>query len=143
MVIYDDVVNWADTGQASVNQNNWENSCRIRIVKLDNTGGVTFMKKYYIVATDLGSDTGTSLTNNAQILIPLVCATHNIDFHEMLWFEHYPHDDSKSEPTLEVVIPKLMQSCCPSACSKRVSVQWRPARINEIAHLKQFIDLKS
>lgn len=142
MVIYDDIVNWADTGEESVTQNNWENSCRIRIVKLDNGEGITFMKKYYIVATDLGSGTDSSITNNAQILIPLVCATHNIDFHEMLWFEHYPHDDSKSEPTLEVVITTPMQACCPSACSKRISVQWRPARINEITHLKQFIDIK-
>ena len=59
----------------------------------------------------------------------------------MLLFEHYPHNDCQSEPKLDVVTPKLMQSCCPSACSNRVSVKLRPARSNEIAHLKQFIDL--
>lgn len=140
MVIYDDIVNWMGTGQEDTALNNDENSCRIRIVKLAGTGGLSFLKKYYIIATDPGGNSGAALSSSEEVLIPLICATHNIDFHEMVWFEHYPGTDS--EPTLEVVTPTPIKCSCPSACSQRVSLAWRPARKNEIEHLKQFIDIE-
>ena len=134
MVIYDDIITWPGLNQDILN----ESECRIRIIKLDTTGPVAFLKKYYIIASDIGVGSGISITNGAQFLIPFVCRTHEISMDTMVWFEHYPH---KKDPTLDVLTPKLIQACCPSGCSGKNSVviEWRPARKNEIEHLKQFI----
>ncbi len=141
MIIYDDVFNWLGTVHEAMNPDDWDNSCRIQIIKLGGEGGLSFLKKYYIVATDHGADPNSSITTGAEVLIPLVCATHNIGLEEMVWFEYYPNTDSVKKPTLDVVTVSPIKSCCPSACSQRVSVKWRPARVNEIEHLKKFIDL--
>ena len=135
MIIYDEMLIWSGLGHDLINEDGLKSKCRIRIVKLNPIGAVSFLKKYYIVASDLGLKFGTSITNGAQVLIPHVCETHNIDIDEMVWFEHYPHDDCELDPTLDVVVPKPISTCCLQV----VSVEWRPARVNEIRQLKQFI----
>lgn len=139
MIIFDKVVTWPDMGQEFLNEDGWKSQCRIRIVKLNKTGAVSFIKNYYIVASDLGAGSGTSISYGAQTLIPHVCTAHNIAMEEMVWFEHYPHDNCDKDPTLDVVTPKPVQSCCPSACFQGISVESRPARSNEVTHLKQFV----
>lgn len=94
---------------------------------------MTRLKNYYVVASDLGADIDTMLTNSARFLIPGVCGEHGINMSEMIWFEH-----SQQNSSLNVAIPKPASSCCAS-CSKMVDIEWRPARINEIEHLKQFL----
>ena len=132
MVIYDDTLYW-------FNQNAWESSCRIRIIELESPNKISFLKNYYIVASDLGNDTDTSITDEAEILISLVCSQHNIAIEKMIWFEHYPHTGNESVATINVATPQTKISL-PSVCS-RFSVKQRPATENEINHLNEFIEL--
>lgn len=129
MIIFDEVVSWKNPGVT------FDSRCRLQIIKLDNQGPVVSLKKYYIVASDLGAGSGTSITNSAKFLIPWICEKHNIKLSEMVWFESYP-----ANPSLDVVITKEAAStCCARGCSNMIYITWRPARTNEIEHLKQFI----
>lgn len=60
---------------------NWDSSCRIRI----------FHDQEYavIVASDLGRDSGTSITNCCEDLIPLVCQEYALDPSLVTWIENY------------------------------------------------------
>lgn len=133
MIIFDEIVSWIKPGSE------FESKCQIRIIKLDGHGPVVSLKKYYIVATDLGPGSGTSITNSVEYLIPRVCEAHGVDIDKMVWFEHYPHKNTEHKPSLDIVIPTPETSCCQMACAKRVSATWRPARENEVKHLKHFI----
>lgn len=128
MIVFDEIISWKNPGVL------FDSRCRIRIIKLDHQGAVVGLKKFYIVATDLGPDSGTSITNSAKFLIPWICDKNNINMSEMVWFENYP-----SNPSLDVVIPKPVSACCSRGCSNMIDVTWRPARSNEIDHLKHFI----
>jgi hypothetical protein len=133
MIICDEIISWRSNGVV-------DSQCRLRIVKLDGPGNVRSLKNYYIVVSDLGAGSGTSITNAAGFLIPFVCREHNIDLKDMMWFEHYPHNESEAKPTLDVVTPKPVESsCCGAGCSAMVNVEWRPARPNEINHIERFI----
>ena len=132
MLISDEIVSW------QVNEA-LDSKCRIRVVKLNNTGTVTQLKNYYIVASDLGNGPGTSISHSAPFLIPLVCQQYKIGLAEMIWFEHYPHKEGHDGPTLDVAMPGPSKSCCGSACSQMIAVDWRPARPNEITHLQLFM----
>jgi hypothetical protein len=128
MIVFDEIVSWKNPGVI------FDSRCRIRIIKLNNHGPVVRLKKYYIVASDLGANTGTSITNSAKFLIPWICEKHNISLNEMVWFENYP-----AYPSLDVVITKTASSCCERGCSNLIDVAWRPALENEKDHLKTFI----
>jgi hypothetical protein len=129
MVVYDEIISWKNPG-ADV-----ESRCRIRIIDLKAQGQVISLKKYYIIASDLGSGAGTSITNSAGFLIPWVCDGRRIDMNEMVWFENYPDN-----PSLDVAMPKPSSGgCSKGCCLQRVDVSWRPARDNEVANVKQFI----
>ena len=131
MLIYDDIISWRANGESDSN-------CRLQIIKLGGAG-VAWLKNYYIVVSDLGNGSGTSITNSAAFLIPYVCRAHDIDVSKMVWFEHYPHKGSDFAPTLDVVVPGLSNSCCGSECANMISIAWRPARPNEIKHVQQFL----
>lgn len=128
VIIFDEIVSWKKQGV------NFDSRCRLRIIKLDNQGPVVSLKKYYIVVSDLGAGSGTSVTNSAKFLIPWVCEGHGINMSDMIWFEHYPNN-----PSVDVAIPRAVSSCCSRGCSNMIDVTWRPARPNEINHLKHFI----
>ncbi|MBU1172602.1 MAG: hypothetical protein KKD44_23835 [Proteobacteria bacterium] len=128
MVIFDEMVTLHGQGE-------FENQFRIRIIKLNNSGSVTQLKNYYVVASDPGDSSGTFIQNAAQILIPMVCREHTINYYEMVWFEHR----QTNEPTLTVVTPSAAKACCGSACSQMITLDRRPARPNEISHVKQFL----
>ena len=85
MIIHDDIFKWPGSASAEVfgKENTWTNKCRIRIIKFDKTDGVYLIKKYYIIASDLGAGSGTSITNAADKLISMICTKFNIDVDEM------------------------------------------------------------
>jgi hypothetical protein len=45
-----------------------------------------------VIASELASNPGTSITNRAEHLATLVCHTARIDPDTMVWIEHYPTD---------------------------------------------------
>lgn len=132
MIICDEIISWRSNGD-------FDSQCRLRIVKINGNGNVKYLKNFYVVVSDLGMDSGVSITNAAGYLIPFVCREHRIELDDMIWFEHYPHKKSDAKPTLDVVTPKPMNSCCGAACSAMLNVEWRPARHNEITHIERFI----
>jgi hypothetical protein len=132
MVIFDEIVTWSDMV-------NTENSCRIRVVKLDSTGTLKRFKSYYIVASDLGRGTVACVTDAAPYLIPMICRDREIAMGDMVWFEHHPRKSAESEPDIAVAVPGPSFSCCGAGCSSMVHVDRRPALPNEISHLRTFI----
>lgn len=125
MIVFDEVISWKNPG-AGV-----ESRCRIRIVDLNARGSVVNIKKYYIIASDSG--TGASISHSAEFLIPWVCQGKGIDLNEMVWFEKKPD-------SLVVAVTKPSSGgCSKGCCLQTVDVAWRPARDNEVQHLKQLV----
>ena len=46
--------------------------------------------KYLVIATDLGDDTGTSVTNACETIAEVVCRDYEILPRNLIFIEHYP-----------------------------------------------------
>jgi hypothetical protein len=86
IVFYDGIFKWhghatpfeMETKQAHISK------CRIIIAKGEGEG------PFWVFASDLGPDSGTSITNCSGYLIPLVCNYFNINLPDVVWIEVYP-----------------------------------------------------
>lgn len=71
----------------------WDSRCRIRVFR-------PHPEQIVVIASDLGEDSGTSITNCAEGLANLVVRDFALDPDLLLWIEHYPYyrqEDPKAE----------------------------------------------
>lgn len=79
----------------------WDSFCQLIIAQDDDT------RIKWVIAIDQGWQTGTTITNCAAFLVPLVCSTFDLDIGFIRWIEVYKHSD---ETTIdEVVIKDVVQ----------------------------------
>lgn len=65
----------------------WLSKCRLRILK-------PHPEQSIVIVSDLGRDTGTSITNCAEILATRIVQEYELDPACLMWVEHYPGDGS-------------------------------------------------
>lgn len=74
---------------------NWISYCRIRIFQAEKT---------VVIASDCGPESGTSITNCVEFLVPLVIKHYKLNPYSLIWIEHYPKctlEESFSEVLLQ------------------------------------------
>lgn len=76
----DCIFTWKGDGKLG----NWESSCRLRIFR-------PHPEQTVVIVSDLGKDTGTSITNSLPTLAKLVIEQYAISFPTLVWIEQYPH----------------------------------------------------
>lgn len=79
-VLVDQTFTWKGFGNGF---GKWDSCCRIRIFQ-------PHPEQQVVVVSDLGSNTGTSVTNCADGLATLVVGDFDLDPVLVLWIEHYP-----------------------------------------------------
>jgi len=70
----------------------WDSRCRIRIFR-------PHPEQIVVIASDLGEDSGTSITNCAEGLATLVVKDFALDPALVLWIEHYPYNRQEDPQT--------------------------------------------
>ncbi len=95
---------------------NCDSSCRMEIFSSSENS--------VVVATDLGNE-GTSITNDAEKLIKLVCDRYQLNPQKTIWIEYYPASGSFAESFSKVALPAI-QGCKP---------EWIPLTKNELDQL--------
>lgn len=119
-------------GPFDYNPDRWSgrmSSCHLRVYQLANKVAV-------VVATELASNMGPSITNSAEALATAVVSEYDLDPEKTHFIEHYDHDsgdvDSHAEPkknqTYDLVIFRWEagRACCAS---------WKPTSPDIIEHL--------
>lgn len=76
--LVDETYTWTGFGK-------WDSRCRIRIFH-------PHPEQIVVIASDLGGDNGTSITNCAEGLATLVVRDFALDPVLLLWIEHYPYN---------------------------------------------------
>jgi len=80
LLAVDEIYTWTGFGNGFCN---WDSRCRIRIFR-------PHPEQIVVIASDLGQDSGTSITNCADHLATLVVRDFALDPTLLLWIEHYP-----------------------------------------------------
>lgn len=78
--LIDETYTWTGFGNGL---GKWDSRCRIRIFR-------PHPEQIIVIASDLGEDSGTSITNCAEGLATLVVRDFSLDPTLLLWIEHYP-----------------------------------------------------
>ena len=91
----DEIFKWTGFGNGF---GQWDSWCHLKIYEKDQT--------IVAIATDCGSDAGTSITNCVEFLVPLVAQNYNLDLYRTIWIEHYPSDSFLGESFSEVLLQR-------------------------------------
>ncbi len=80
--IEDKEYHWKGFGNGN---GDWDSFCRLLIFDSDEST--------FVVVSDLGMDTGTSITNSAEHIATLVVRDYKLDPSKLTWIECYPGSD--------------------------------------------------
>lgn len=100
-MVCDDILEWPGFGLPADFRRapGWISRCRLRVLDMlpGQPDGVAPSPRWIVVVSDIGAQSGTSITNAAENLIRIVCKKFQIDRSRLLWIEHYPHGGSYRE----------------------------------------------
>lgn len=85
LLAVDEIYTWTGFGNGF---GKWDSRCRIRIFR-------PHPEQIVVIASDLGEDSGTSITNCADSLATLIVRDFCLDPDLLLWIEHYPRNREK------------------------------------------------
>ncbi len=138
MIIFDNIFEVTPGNPVQLNEHSINNKCRVRVVKMKNQNRLLFLKKYYIVSTEL---TKGFMEKSITFLAPLIVSMFKMTTAEFVWFIHYP-DVKKScpkKPAIDVVMMKPNLFCGAPEKITPIRYDLRPAMENEIQQLKKCI----
>lgn len=95
-----EIFKWKGWGDG---RGNWVSFCRIRIYETPQNS--------VVIASDCGPNSGTSITNCVENLVPLVVAYYSLNPYRTVWIEHYP-ELSLSETFSEVMLQRKGNKLC-------------------------------
>lgn len=103
MKITDEIFQWKGWANG---YGNWISFCRIRIYQDQG--------KTIVIASDCGPESGTSITNCVENLVPLVMINYQLNPYQTFWIEHYPQSQCKDfdESFSEVLLHRKGNKLC-------------------------------
>lgn len=93
MKVIDEIFKWKGFGNGF---GQWDSWCRIRVYQQPELT--------IAIATDCGTDSGTSITNCVEFLVPLVAQKYGLNLYQTIWIEHYPDSSVFGESFSEVLL---------------------------------------